>query len=57
MNYINKKKDNYIKIKNDQNNYELIAEDITVYYKDRQGKRKHLKLNELIKLHRPLQPF
>ena len=57
MNYINKKKDNYIKIKNEQNNYELIAEEITVYYKDMQVKIKHLKLNELIKLHRPLQPF
>ena len=48
MKYVNERKDNYIKVKNDSNNFNELSKDVTVYYKDKQGKRKHLKLDIII---------
>ena len=46
--YVNKKKDNYVKIINSSNDFEMLASSIFVYY-NINGKRSHLPLNELIK--------
>ncbi len=48
MESINKRKDNYIIVKDKVNDYDVISKVITVYYKDKQGKRKHLKLDQII---------
>ena len=48
METINKRKDNYIIVKDKENDYDVISKVITVYYKDKQGKRKHLKLDQII---------
>ena len=48
METINKRKDNYIIVKDNENDYDVISKVITVYYKDKQGKRKHLKLDQII---------
>ena len=45
---VDKKKDNYIIIKDKENDYDVISKIVTVYYKDKQGKRKHLKLDQII---------
>jgi len=47
-NYVNKKKDNYVKIIDSSNDFEMLASSIFVYY-NINGKRSHLPLNELIK--------
>tara|TARA_B100000427_G_C15447890_1_gene568190 strand:- start:36 stop:200 length:165 start_codon:yes stop_codon:yes gene_type:complete len=47
--YINKKKDNYIKVKNSANNYEILSKDVIFYFRTKKGKRIHLKLDNLIK--------
>jgi len=46
--YVNKKKDNFVKIIDSSNDFEMLASSIFVYYKIN-GKRSHLPLNELIK--------
>tara|TARA_R110000764_G_scaffold174830_1_gene261225 strand:- start:7 stop:189 length:183 start_codon:yes stop_codon:yes gene_type:complete len=46
--YVNKKKDNYVKIIDSSNNFEMLATSIFVYF-NINGKRSHLPLNELIK--------
>jgi len=46
--YVNKKKDNYVKIIDSSNDFEMLASSIFVYY-NINGKRSHLPLNELIK--------
>ena len=46
--YVNKKKDNFVKIIDSSNNFEMLASSIFVYY-NINGKRSHLPLNELIK--------
>ena len=46
--YVNKKKDNYVKIIDSSNDFEMLASSIFVYY-NINGKRFHLPLNELIK--------
>ena len=48
LDYINKKKDNYVKVINDSYDTEFLASSIFVYYRIN-GKRSHLPLNELIK--------
>ncbi len=48
LDYINKKKDNYVKVVNDSYDTEFLASSIFVYYRIN-GKRSHLPLNELIK--------
>ena len=48
MEWVDKKKDNYIIVKDEENDYDVISKVITVYYKDKQGKRKHLKLDQII---------
>ena len=48
MEWVDKKKDNYIIVKDTSNDYDVISKVITVYYKDKQGKRKHLKLDQII---------
>ena len=45
---VNKKKDNYVKIIDSSNDFEMLASSIFVYY-NINGKRSHLPLNELIK--------
>ena len=47
MEYINKRKDNFVKIINKQNNFEMLADSIFVYF-NINGKRSHLPLNKLI---------
>jgi hypothetical protein len=46
--YVNKKKDNFVKIIDSSNDFEMLASSIFVYY-NINGKRSHLPLNELIK--------
>jgi len=46
--YVNKKKDNFVKIINSSNDFEMLASSVFVYY-NINGKRSHLPLNELIK--------
>jgi|TARA_R110000787_G_scaffold268425_1_gene374919 hypothetical protein len=46
--YVNKKKDNYVKIIDSSNDFEMLAKSIFVYF-NINGKRSHLPLNELIK--------
>jgi hypothetical protein len=46
--YVNKKKDNYVKIIDSSNDFEMLATSIFVYF-NINGKRSHLPLNELIK--------
>jgi len=46
--YVNKKKDNFVKIIDSSNNFEMLASSVFVYY-NINGKRSHLPLNELIK--------
>jgi len=46
--FVNKKKDNYVKVVNDSYDTEFLASSIFVYY-NINGKRSHLPLNELIK--------
>ena len=46
--YVNKKKDNFVKIINSSNDYEMLANSVFVYF-NINGKRSHLPLNELIK--------
>ena len=48
LDYVNKKKDNYVKIIDSSYNTEMLASSIFVYY-NINGKRSHLPLNELIK--------
>ena len=48
LDYINKKKDNYVKIIDSSYNTEMLASSVFVYY-NINGKRSHLPLNELIK--------
>ena len=48
LDYVNKKKDNYVKIVNSSYNTEFLASSVFVYY-NINGKRFHLPLNELIK--------
>ena len=48
LDYVNKKKDNYVKIVNSSYNTEFLASSVFVYY-NINGKRSHLPLNELIK--------
>ena len=47
--YIDKKKDNYIRIKNDENDYEILSKDVTFYFKTKKNKRVCLKIDNLIK--------
>ena len=46
--YVNKKKDNYVKVIDSSNDFEMLATSIFVYF-NINGKRSHLPLNELIK--------
>ena len=46
--YVNKKKDNFVKIIDSSNDFEMLASSVFVYY-NINGKRSHLPLNELIK--------
>jgi len=46
--YVNKKKDNFVKIIDSSNDFEMLASSIFVYY-NINGRRSHLPLNELIK--------
>ena len=46
--YVNKKKDNYVKVIDNSNDFEMLATSIFVYF-NINGKRSHLPLNELIK--------
>jgi len=46
--YVNKKKNNYVKIVNSSYDTEFLASSVFVYY-NINGKRSHLPLNELIK--------
>ena len=46
--YVNKKKDNFVKIINSSYDTEFLASSVFVYY-NINGRRSHLPLNELIK--------
>tara|TARA_R110002073_G_scaffold314696_1_gene487061 strand:+ start:45 stop:221 length:177 start_codon:yes stop_codon:yes gene_type:complete len=46
--YVNKKKDNFVKIIDSSNDFEMLASSVFVYY-NINGRRSHLPLNELIK--------
>jgi len=46
--YVNKKKDKFVKIIDSSNDFEMLASSIFVYY-NINGRRSHLPLNELIK--------
>ena len=48
LDYVNKKKDNYVKIIDSSYDTEMLASSVFVYY-NINGKRSHLPLNELIK--------
>ena len=48
LDYVNKKKDNYVKVVNNSYNTEFLASSIFVYF-NINGKRSHLPLNKLIK--------
>ena len=53
--FVNKKKDNYVKVVNDSYDTEFLASSIFVYY-NFNGKLSHLPLNELIKQFENLKP-
>ena len=46
---IDEKKDNYIRIKNDKNDYKILSKDVTFYFKTKKNKRVSLKIDDLIK--------
>jgi hypothetical protein len=49
--YIDIYKDNYVKIKNDSNDYTVLDKSVFIYYKDLNNKRHRMSLKRFIKRH------